>query len=60
MSFSDLFFHHCWDIVGNDVFYAVCYFFHSGQILPGLNSNFMVLIMKSSKAAKVNQFHPIV
>ncbi|WCJ18474.1 Retrovirus-related Pol polyprotein from type-1 retrotransposable element R2 [Euphorbia peplus] len=58
--FSGIFYHAFWDIVGPDVCRMVKSFFDTGFVLPGLNSNIMVLLPKIHGANEVSQFRPIV
>ena len=58
--YSGKFFRHCWDIVHSDVVHAVQHFFIHGNLSPGLNSNFLVLIPKVDNAITIDQYRPIV
>lgn len=44
---------------GNDVCNAVVMFFRSSWLLPGFNSNFIVLIPKTPNADTITNFRPI-
>ncbi|KAK9928747.1 hypothetical protein M0R45_025867 [Rubus argutus] len=44
--FGGIFFHHCWDVISNDVINAVQSFFRSGFVLLHFNSNLLTLIPK--------------
>lgn len=55
-----LFFQLAWDIVGVDVCNVVMYFFRTGFLQLGLNSNFLTLISKVDKADAVENYRPIV
>ncbi|KAK2660036.1 hypothetical protein Ddye_006569 [Dipteronia dyeriana] len=57
--FSSRFYSHCWEIVGHDVVLAVQYFFHFIRVFSGLNSNFLVLILKTPNTLLVVHFHLI-
>ncbi|KAK3212455.1 hypothetical protein Dsin_017161 [Dipteronia sinensis] len=58
--FSSRFFHRYWEIVVRDVILAVQDFFHSGMVTPGLNSNFIVLLLNMRDSITIDQFRPIV
>lgn len=57
--FTGLFFQTCWDIIHKDLALAIHSFFFHGTITLSFNSNFMVLILKTPKASKIEHFHPI-
>ncbi|XP_019450480.1 PREDICTED: uncharacterized protein LOC109352716 [Lupinus angustifolius] len=57
--FGGNFFHAFWDIVELDVCKSVGQFFKHGWILPNLNSNSVILILKFKEADKVEDFRPI-
>ncbi|KAK3211601.1 hypothetical protein Dsin_016307 [Dipteronia sinensis] len=57
--FLSRFYCHCWDIVGSDVVLPVSGFFRTSLVFLGMDSNFMVLILKLSIALTVDQFCPI-
>ncbi|WCJ21304.1 hypothetical protein M5689_003468 [Euphorbia peplus] len=57
--FNGSFYHAFWDIIGYDVCRMVKFFFETGFVLPGLNSNVMVLLPKVEGAIEVEQFRPI-
>lgn len=58
--FSGSFYQSCWDIVGADVVNSVQQFFSQGYLLPNMNSNFIVLILKEPGANEISKFRPIV
>ena len=58
--FSGLFYTQCWSIMGKEVCDAVHSFFVSGFIMPGFNSNLMVLIPKTKDADSIDKFRPII
>ena len=58
--FTGLFYKNYWDFISGEVCSTVRYFFVTGSILSGLNSNFMILIPKIQNADTVDKFHPIV
>lgn len=58
--FTGKFFKFAWVVVSEDVCRAVCFFFSSGLLSIGLNSNFLTLIPKVENADVLESFHPIV
>ncbi|XP_055962061.1 uncharacterized protein LOC130015619 [Mercurialis annua] len=58
--FTGAFFKDCWSIVSYDVCKAVVHFFLSGNITPGFNSSFMILIPKIENALTIDKFRPII
>ena len=56
--FTDLFFRHCWNIMGRQVCEAVRSFFISGTLISGMNASIMTLIPKSNNASQVENFLP--
>ncbi|GAU40289.1 hypothetical protein TSUD_362690 [Trifolium subterraneum] len=57
--FGAFFFQTFWDIVKVDVYNAVMKFFNTNWVMPGFNSNTVVLIPKVSDADTIGQFRPI-
>ncbi|XP_058742332.1 uncharacterized protein LOC131614798 [Vicia villosa] len=57
--FGAVFYQTYWDIIKGDVSKAVLQFFDSGWVLPGFNSNTIILIPKVSGANSLDQFRPI-
>ena len=57
---SQVFFCHCWNIVGSNVCEAVRSFFISSHILGGMKFSFMILIPKVQGANSVDNFRPII
>jgi len=53
------FFHHCWDLVRQDVWEVVEESRASGLVLPALNSTFLALIPKEERVTNPKQFRPI-
>jgi hypothetical protein len=53
------FFHHCWDMIKEDVWLAVEESRTSGQVLSTLNATFITLIPKEEHATHPKQFRPI-
>ena len=54
--YAGRFYRHCWDIIGQDIVLVVQQFFRTGHVFPELNSNFIVLVPKTSTALTVDQF----
>lgn len=57
--FNGYFYQFFRDVVAEDVFNSVHQFFSDGWILPNLNSNLVVLILKVLGADTVENFRPI-
>jgi hypothetical protein len=57
--FTTDFFHHCWDMIKEDVWKAVEESRTSGQVLSALNATFITLIPKEERATNPKQFRPI-
>lgn len=57
--FPGIFYQQYWDIVGNDVFEAVRYFFLEGKILNEMNHTNITLIPKMGCPELINHFRPI-
>ncbi|XP_058775306.1 uncharacterized protein LOC131649564 [Vicia villosa] len=57
--FGAVFFQKYWDIVKHDVSNAVIQFFTTGWILPGFNTNAIILIPKIKGADSLELFRPI-
>jgi len=57
--FGGHFYHYFWDFVANDVVMSVQEFFRTGILLPNLNSNTIVLILKVQGANSMSDFRPI-
>jgi exonuclease III len=57
--FTTDFFHHCWDIVKEDVWRVVEESRTSGQVLTALNATFITLIPKEERVTHPKQFRPI-
>jgi hypothetical protein len=53
------FFHHCWDLVRQDVWEVVEESRASGLVLPALNATFLTLIPKEERVTNPKQFRPI-
>ncbi|KAL8555821.1 hypothetical protein ACS0TY_003581 [Phlomoides rotata] len=58
--FGGCFYHACWDVIIEDIYAAVRFFFTHSLIPPGMNSNFVALIPKKSRANRMVDFRPIV
>ena len=54
-----IFFHHYWSSIGDDVVKAILSCLNSSQILPGLNHTLLTLIPKVKCPDKVTKFWPI-
>lgn len=59
MALEVSFFHKYWDVIANDVYNAVLQFFRQGWLLPNLDSNVVVLILKVNGAERIDQYRPI-
>lgn len=59
MALVGVFYHSFWDVVSEDVFNSVLQFFTQGWLLPGLNSNLVVLIPKFPEADTIENYRPI-
>jgi exonuclease III len=57
--FTTDFFHHCWDMVKEEVWQVVEESRTSGQVLPALNATFITLIPKEERVTHPKQFRPI-
>jgi hypothetical protein len=57
--FTTDFFHHCWDLVREEVWEVVEESRASGQVLPALNATFLTLIPKEERVTNPKQFRPI-
>jgi hypothetical protein len=57
--FTTDFFHHCWDIIGQDVWEVVEESRSSGQVLQAFNATFLTLIPKEERVTNPKQFRPI-
>ncbi|GKF07259.1 hypothetical protein Tco_0041483, partial [Tanacetum coccineum] len=57
--FTAAFFKSAWDIVGSDVYRAVCEFFINGKLLRELNHTIIALIPKVHSPARVNDYRLI-
>lgn len=57
--FGGVFYQKYWDIISDDVFNSVLQFFSQGWLLPGLNSNLVVLIPKFPEADTIENYRPI-
>jgi hypothetical protein len=57
--FTTDFFHHCWDIIGQDVWEVVEESRSSGQVLQAFNATFLSLIPKEERVTNPKQFRPI-
>jgi hypothetical protein len=57
--FPARFFQRNWDVVKQDVIKAVQKFFDMGQMLPGVNDTFIVLIPKKDEPELLKDFRPI-
>jgi hypothetical protein len=53
------FFHHCWDMIKEEVWLAVEESRTSGQVLSALNATFITLIPKEERVTHPRQFRPI-
>jgi hypothetical protein len=53
------FFQEYWEIIKSEVIAATTQFFSSGWLLPGFNSNTIVLIPKNNNADTIEQYRPI-
>ncbi|KAJ6684500.1 RETROTRANSPOSON UNCLASSIFIED-LIKE PROTEIN [Salix purpurea] len=56
---NDLFYQHCWDIIGEDLVEAVVDFFNRGVIPKGVSSTTIVLIPKVPHPKTWSEFRPI-
>jgi hypothetical protein len=57
--FTTDFFHHCWDLIREEVWQVVEESRTSGQVLPALNATFLTLILKEERVTNPKQFRPI-
>lgn len=57
--FSMCFFRICQNIVKDDLLSVFKLFFHTGVVCKSMNSNFITLIPKKERSAKVKDFRPI-
>jgi len=57
--FTINFFHHCWDLIREEVWQVVEESRTSGQVLSTLNSTFLTLISKDEMVTHPKQFRPI-
>ncbi|XP_057803087.1 uncharacterized protein LOC131018376 [Salvia miltiorrhiza] len=58
--FSGVFFHHCWDIIKEDIIRAVRCFFLNSFLPDGCNANTLVLIPKAEAVSSVSDLRPII
>ena len=54
-----IFYHHYWDIIGNDVVCTVRDFFSTGRLVKALNATNIVLIPKKELPSTVGDYRPI-
>jgi hypothetical protein len=57
--FTTDFFHHCWDLIKEEVWLAIRESRTSGQVLSALNATFLTLIPKEEHVTHPRQFKPI-
>lgn len=57
--FGEFFFQKYWEIVADDVYNVVLWFFNQSWLLPNYNSNLVVLISKIPEADRVELYRPI-
>jgi hypothetical protein len=57
--FTTYFFHHCWDLVREEVWEVVEESRVLGQVLPSINTTFLTLIPKEERVTNPKQFIPI-
>jgi hypothetical protein len=57
--FTTDFFHHCWDIIGHDVWEVVEESRTSKKVLQAFNATFLALIPKEERVTNPRQFRPI-
>jgi hypothetical protein len=57
--FTTDFFHHCWDLVREEVWEVVEESRASGLVLPTLNATFLTLIPKEERVTNPKKFRPI-
>jgi hypothetical protein len=57
--FTTDFFHHCWDLIKEEVWQVVEESRSSGQVLSALNATFLTLIPKEERVTHPRQFRPI-
>jgi hypothetical protein len=57
--FTTDFFHHCWDLIREDVWAVVEESRTSGLVLPALNATFLTLIPKEERVTNPKHFRPI-
>ena len=57
--YKPLFYHDCWETVGESVVRFVLNFFETGNLPPETNDALVVLIAKVGKPEKITQFRPI-
>lgn len=53
---SSIFYHHCWDIISNDLIVVVLSFFENGCMPKNLNHTHLVLIPKASHPESIKRF----
>ncbi|KAL8150827.1 hypothetical protein V2J09_020635 [Rumex salicifolius] len=58
--FQPIFYHRCWEHVGESVILEVRRFFTSSRMPMGMNETYITLIPKTSNSVNVNQFCPII
>ncbi|XP_026459833.1 uncharacterized protein LOC113360526 [Papaver somniferum] len=57
--FSGCFYHHCWDIIQDDLVKAVIHCWGTGHIPNGVNSSLIILLAKVRGANNLRNFRPI-
>lgn len=57
--FGWCFYQTYWDIVGMDLCNSLIEFFTKGWIMPNMNSNLVVLLLKHTGADRIKHFRPI-
>jgi hypothetical protein len=57
--FTTDFFHHCWDMIREEVWQVVEESRTSGQVLSALNATFLTLILKEERVTHPKQYRPI-
>ncbi|XP_019433073.1 PREDICTED: uncharacterized protein LOC109339968 [Lupinus angustifolius] len=57
--FGGCFYQQFWEIVSKDVCNSVTQFFLHGWVMPNMNSNSIILILKPSNAERIEDYRPI-
>jgi hypothetical protein len=57
--FTTDFFHHCWELIREEVWQVIEESRTSGQVLSSLNATFLTLILKEERVTHPKQYRPI-